>query len=261
MSWFNFIRNFIITVIIANGVQPAFPESRSGNHVWKAGVDQCSIVWFIHIPKTAGTTIGRVLKESPANSTKALFFDLHRKEDPHRNNYVEHGKYHNWSEPDLLAVVARHEGRKIVVTAETPLADLRRRKYPWFEETCFFSILRDPYEWTLSAENHMRTSSGYKGGISGNYGYFDHRNIQSYMTGYGLGSHGAVFMCVGSVENFNDIYDALFPQLADNLTLPHLNARPHPVNITKAVKDVVSAKYPLDLELWGVVARQGLVCW
>ena len=76
-------------------------------------------MWFIHIPKTAGTSIIDVL--SRTTSDKVLFHKIQP-----RNVYVFHGHRHNWTNPDLLAL-ARRTGRTIVVTAETPLADLKQR--------------------------------------------------------------------------------------------------------------------------------------
>ena len=234
----------------APGVEIGEQQARrpTSLHVWEAGIAQCPIVWFIHIPKTAGSTINDVLKRS--NSDKVQYTSL----GPTRNVYVFHGRNHNWARPDLLAMANRTE-RKIIVSAETPIADLKRHGYPWLSETCFFSVARDPYEWVISAANHMNRS------ISSRYGYFDHANIQSYMTGYGAGDHGAAFVCVGTLDHFLDVEHGLFPRFAENLTLPHLNARPHAVNITEELKEVVRTKYAIDLELWASVARQGLVCW
>ena len=100
-------------------------------------------------------------------------------------------------------------------TAETPIADLKRHGYPWLSETCFFSVARDPYEWVMSAANHMNVT------ISSRYGFFDHANIQSYMTGYGAGDHGAAFVCVGTLDHFLDVEHGLFPLLPQRLVNLH----------------------------------------
>jgi hypothetical protein len=41
------------------------PRSRrrvTGSRVWEGGLAQCAIVWFIHIPKTAGSTVRDCLR-------------------------------------------------------------------------------------------------------------------------------------------------------------------------------------------------------
>ena len=247
-----------LSIFALAATEAAEQPSRRGYHVWENNLAHCSIVWFIHIPKTAGTTITEMLRY--ANSDEVLFYDLTNASKPLKLHYVQHGANHDWRHPDLLAL-ARRNRRKIIVTAETPLPDLTRRGYPWLEETCFFSVARNPYEWVLSAENHMRVGSGYSGGIGGNAGYFDRANIQSYMTGYGAAAQSTSSVCVGTIDHFLDIEYDLIPRVAGNLTLPLLNVRPHEVNITSELQEVVLKKYPLDLELWAVVKRQGLVCW
>ena len=148
----------------------------------------CKILFHIHIPKTAGTSILTELK----NATN--YGQTHQWE--RKNVYWRHGRLFDPIIPKLrhklreLTQQQTQENNKdshlkpILLSAEVGINDLIRIKYPFFDETCFFTVHREPHSWLLSAANHLMSGGKYKGGIYGKVAFLDTDNIQSAMSGY-----------------------------------------------------------------------------
>ncbi|GMH88830.1 hypothetical protein TrVE_jg4060 [Triparma verrucosa] len=226
--------------------------SPHASRLWHTLLPLCDIVYHVHIPKTAGTSIAHVLMNTTGWAKVGA-----EGRPPHApwQAYVSHGQQHWWKTTDLLQR-ARQTRSQIIVTAETGIDDLVAGGYPWFENTCFFSVVREPHEWLMSAENHMRVT-GYQvsQGFNGTYGYFDRRNIQSKMVGLEEKRAGVV-MCIATVGGVNSLLAAF-----SDMPLPHDNVRPHALVTTPEVAEVVLQKYALDVELWDVVSRRDVLCW
>jgi hypothetical protein len=99
-------------------------------HLWETVISSCRIVWHIHIPKTGGSSIKPLLH----NSDEYVDIGAHY--------YMEHGRLLNWSSFD---VAVRGHRRRAVVSTETGIDDLISLGYPFFNETCFFSAMRNPF--------------------------------------------------------------------------------------------------------------------
>ena len=106
--------------------------------------DLCPIAWHINIPKPAATSVIRAMEQS---SSFVHIYD---------NKYSNHNRLHDLTRNDLLLQMAKDGNKTVLVTAETGIDDLAKLKNPWFDQTCFFSFMRDPHEWVLSAESYMR---------------------------------------------------------------------------------------------------------
>ena len=118
-------------------------QAQMNQETWLSLLPTCPIVWHIHIPKTAGTSVIRAMEKSSS------FVPIYE------NTYSKHGRLHDWTRNDLLQM-AKDGNKTVLVTAETGIDDLAKLKNPWFDHTCFFSFMRDPHEWVLSAESYMR---------------------------------------------------------------------------------------------------------
>lgn len=215
--------------------------------LWHAMLPSCDIVYHVHIPKTAGNSIAHVL-------SNATGWVEGQSKVRGGQSYVNHGRYHWWEEFDALQR-ARQTRSKVILTAETGIDDLVVGGYPWFENTCFFSVMREPREWLMSAENHMRVGSKYLDGFNGTYGYFDRPNIQSNMVGFKEERVGVV-MCIATVRGVN----TLLAEFSD-ARLPHDNVKPHARATSPEVAEVVRQKYALDVELFDVVSHRNMLCW
>ena len=110
-----------------------------------AALRGCPIVYVIHIPKTAGTALVSVLKQSPR------WLQLRR-----AGVYVGHGK--DFGEPQWRQIRDRRRATNgsVVVAEEIGLGDLAMRHYPFFGETCAVAVLRAPAAWLGSAMLHLR---------------------------------------------------------------------------------------------------------
>ena len=230
------------------------PEKSPTPHaarLWHALLPSCDIVYHVHIPKTAGSSIAHVLMNATGF---ANVWAPRRGWQP----YVSHGREQWWTSTDYLQL-ARQTRSKVIVTAETGIDDLITGGYPWFESTCFFSGMREPHKWLMSAENHMRVRSNYTGGFNGTFGYFDRPNIQSNMVGLKTRARGVV-MCIATVGGVK----ALLAKFSD-AELPHDNVghykSSHAHLPPPEVAEVVRQKYALDVELWDVVSRRDVLCW
>mmetsp|Transcript_19589 Transcript_19589/g.61588 ORF Transcript_19589/g.61588 Transcript_19589/m.61588 type:complete len:172 (+) Transcript_19589:354-869(+) len=170
----------------------------------------------------------------------------------------------DWSERALRErfglVVDDHSPalRRVIVSLEVGISDLIHRRYPLFHTTCFFTVLRNPAEWVLSAANHMRSKSRYADGIYGRVGYFDRDNIQAFMVGYGARTRPAVVVCLTTI---GDVAALLSPLIGTNASLEHLNHRPHNTTATADVEAHVRQRYARDAELWDTVSEQKILCW
>ena len=222
--------------------------------LWHALLPSCDIVYHVHIPKTAGSSIAHVL----TNATGYAKVGTTKVGSQAWQSYVSHGRWHWWTSTDYLQL-ARQTRSKVIVTAETGIDDLVTGGYPWFESTCFFSVMREPHEWLMSAENHMRVSSKYAGGFNGTYGYFDRPNIQSNMVGLKTRARGVV-MCIATVGGVK----ALLAEFSDaELPLDNVGhyKSSHAHVPPPEVAEVVRQKYALDVELWDIVSRRDVLCW
>ena len=89
--------------------------------LWSTLLHACSIVWHVHVPKTAGSSIAHVLMNAtgfvPVGARGRAFWSW--------SPYVEHGRKHSWIEADLLAEAKRRprsDATKVIVTSETDRA-------------------------------------------------------------------------------------------------------------------------------------------
>ena len=131
---------------IAGASNPAPNTAADGEHalrLWASMLARCSVVFHVHIPKTGGTSIARVLRNVSG------FVDVGKQ------SYVHHAVDAWWAQPRLRLRIEksidRRAAARAVVTAETGIDDLSLRGYPWFNETCFFSVVRKPHvDSTLS---------------------------------------------------------------------------------------------------------------
>ena len=230
--------------------------------LWHALLPSCDIVYHIHIPKTGGSSIAHVLM----NATGFAKVGARYQAWPWYDSHGRHASDHWWASTDYLQL-ARQTRSKVIVTSETGIDDLVAGGYPSFENTCFFSVIREPREWLVSAENHMRVRSKYAGGFNGTFGYFDRPNIQSNMVGLKTRARGVV-MCISTVG----FVRALLAEFSDaGLPLDNVGHYESAKSARVAarakspraleVAEVVRKKYALDVELWDVVSRRDVQCW
>ena len=89
--------------------------------LWSTLLHACSIVWHVHVPKTAGSSIAHVLM----NATGFVPVGARGRAFSSWSPYVEHGRKHSWIEADLLAEAKRRprsDATKAIVTSETDRA-------------------------------------------------------------------------------------------------------------------------------------------
>lgn len=230
--------------------------------VWDNVDGSCKILFHIHVPKTAGSSIRAALM-----NTSSYVSNNH---DDKKNVYTTRGI--NTMEtivPIMKTTFPKTPSTFITVSAEVGITDLVSVGYPFFNDTCFFSTAREPHEWLISAENHMRTA-GKDYGFNGTYGYFDQANIQTSMLYY---DHDRPIeeqprthprtgsICVYTASRITEVLCAIDENLDSCSELGHLNRRNHSHDITAEVKDVVQEKYWKDAQYWNdLVANDGKVC-
>ena len=140
-------RLFVLASALALGTA-ARPTPHAAR-LWHALLPSCDIVYHIHIPKTGGSSIAHVLM----NATGFAKVGARYQAWPWYDSHGRHASDHWWASTDYLQL-ARQTRSKVIVTSETGIDDLVAGGYPSFENTCFFSVIREPREWLVSAENH-----------------------------------------------------------------------------------------------------------
>lgn len=277
---------------------------------WQSIMSSCKIVYHIHIPKTGGTSVKDALRASfpnyheiprsergdfytanPINTMKSL--KKHVFDSVEYIKFIEQQKHQqntintSFGGPDVIP--------QIITSVEKGIITLKNNHYPDFSNTCFFAVVRNPYEWILSADNHMKTGSGYKGGISGSWGYFNRANIQSTMTGYyqkniisetATNSSGAnilnhttnssradiltsfydsIHTCMFTIEHMQSVLDYLWKKnvksdvngtSATAPILPKSNVKPHNTTVTDNLGEIVQNKYDVDLDMWNEITNE-----
>lgn len=206
----------------------------------------CKYIYHINIP----TTDGYLLQKSLSN--------LRNYKDIAGNFYTSKGMNIKQSFEQLDS-----DSMQTVVSAEIGIGDLRKQEFPYFNDTCFFALIEDPYIWIVNAERSMRQGSNYKDGFGGTWGYFDQPNIQSNMVGFDMdiSSLNHNIICVytqGSIEKALDFMHTRVPENWKKMEKESAN-----IQNRSEYAEIVKEKYGKDIELWNLVkdSKTSSICW
>eukprot|EP00927_Polykrikos_kofoidii_P058297 TRINITY_DN52717_c0_g1_i1.p1 TRINITY_DN52717_c0_g1~~TRINITY_DN52717_c0_g1_i1.p1 ORF type:complete len:295 (+),score=31.59 TRINITY_DN52717_c0_g1_i1:107-991(+) len=212
---------------------------------WVRLLSSCSIVFNIHIPKTAGSSVRKALEVSQD------YVDIDR-----ANTFRHHGRNIPKTWPAVQKRIGK-SSRPVLVSVEVGIDDLIEHDYPWFNQTCFFAVAREPHEWVLSAENHIKETSDAKDPMNSQIGFFSRTNIQSKMVGRTLSAEDrhklGLKLCVFSVDKVG----IALKSVIGSRHVGRDNARPHDTSPRPDVKKFVHRRYKKDLQLWSDLNDNG----
>jgi len=243
------------TFPILENADNLLPASSTTTSWLEDHLSSCPILYHVHIPKTGGTS----LLEALANVTNYIDHD---KSLDRANVYLNHGKKAAQTlYPALQRALEKRNATNetsspMVMSVELGLQDLR--DYPYWSDTCFFAVIRDPLSWLPSAAAHSQERMRMRHGINGTTAFLDLPNIQAQMTGYSSGTlSSSAPMCVYTM----DTIDRLLCALGQCTSLPHVNQRAYDAHDVAAVLQVVERRYSHDVELYRRVEEKGFLCW
>jgi hypothetical protein len=228
--------------------------------------------YYVHIPKTGGTSINKKL-EADLGST--IFYVVGKEE---RGHYVHHKNEKTFQIYQSMVSTNQttNSSRRIFLSAEHGIDYLmwhHNDEKQGFGNTFFFSAIRNPYDWVLSAANHMQIPLG------SDQGYFDIPNIQTRMTGYNKylqvqqkqqqqSGFPDFHMCLCTLDSIDQVIEPIYNKIlgCDNNKTYSLdvkvNTKPHNTTRTTELERIVQARYSEDLTLYNdVVNHNGILCW
>lgn len=271
-------KKLLVSPSLESKQQPKWPRPLEENQplTLNSVLKDCKTLFYVHIPKTAGTSINKKFLTDLGDS----FFHLYSKEEGdayvHKTKkpYEIYKKYsmfdHNNSSTPIFVLSAE---KGIDYFAKQAGSNWNAE----FGQTCFASIVRNPYEWVLSAANHMNKS------LESSYGYFENANIQTQMTGFAkyLEQHTLrqelnpqissglpeFHMCLYTVDTIDQFIRSLYAKIFGehngmDFGLGRENVKPHSTNHSLQLETLVWTKYLDDLILYDIVLRHnGTLCW
>lgn len=239
-------------------------QKQSNNTSWLERVPRvCKIIHHLHIPKTGGSSILHDLE------TMAKFA---------QNTSVERMNIYVSRRTNIMKTVVPHlqeemskRNYPLLVSLEVGINDLHRHGYPYFNETCFFATVRDPYQWVMSAANHMAQDKHKNGtqifphGILAREGFLDLNNIQSKMTLFQSRVTVPSPVCLYTVETVPDLLCQLNSTNSGSICkqMSHQNSGNYTLRASSdLLESVVQERYSDDVNLWLEVLRNnGRLCY